>query len=214
MRLILLGPPGCGKGTQAALLSQRNHLEHIGTGDMLRAAAKAKTPAGIRAHPYLASGKLVPDELVNDIIAERFSDGGRPDRFVLDGYPRTVAQAESFDQVLKREQIGLTAVLVLTVSDEEIVRRLKHRWSCPKAGCLATYHTEKNPPKVPGICDRCGTPLVQREDDKEETVRARLVVFHANTEKISEFYRKQGLLREIEGEGGIEQVYQSIMKVL
>jgi adenylate kinase len=214
MRLILLGPPGCGKGTQASLLSQRNGLEHIGTGDLLRAAIRLKTPAGLRAHPFVASGQLVPDDLVNDIISERFQGANRPERFVLDGYPRTVAQAQSFDEMANRVKLGLTGVLLLTVSDAEIVRRLSGRWSCPKTGCMATYHTEKNPAKRVGICDRCGTALVQREDDKEETVRARLVVYHKNTEKIIPYYRMQGLLREIQGEGEIEQVYQAIMAVL
>jgi adenylate kinase len=214
MRLILLGPPGCGKGTQASLLSQRNQLEHIGTGDLLRTAKRQKTPAGLRAQPYLASGQLVPDDLVNDIIAERFLREDRPSNFILDGYPRTVAQALSLDALIRRLQLGITRVLLLAVRDEEIVRRLSGRWSCPKQGCMATYHTEKNPPKVAGICDRCGTALVQREDDKEQTVRARLVVYHHNIEEIVPYYDKQGLLREIDGEGEIEQVYQAIMAVL
>jgi adenylate kinase len=214
MRLILLGPPGCGKGTQAALLSRRNSLEHIGTGDLLRAAVRLKTPAGLRAQPFVASGRLVPDDLVNDIIAERFSGGAGPQRFVLDGYPRTVAQAQAFDEIRRRENVRLTAVVSLTVSDEEIVQRLKHRWSCPKPGCLATYHTLKNPPKVPGVCDRCGTALVQREDDKEETVRRRLVVYHENTDRIIAFYQDQGLLRKVQGEGEIEEVYQAILNAL
>jgi adenylate kinase len=214
MRLILLGPPGCGKGTQASLLSRRNTLEHIGTGDLLRAADRQKTPAGVRAHPYLVSGLLVPDDLVNDIIAERFLRDDRPERFVLDGYPRTLAQARSLDDLLRRLKLGLTAVLLLSVRDEEIVRRLSGRWSCPKQGCMATYHTEKNPPKVAGVCDRCGTKLVQREDDKEDTVRARLVVYHQNIAEIVPHYQKQGLLREIDGAGEIEQVYHAIMAVL
>jgi adenylate kinase len=214
MRLILLGPPGCGKGTQAALLCQRNNLEHIGTGDLLRAAVRLQTPAGIRAQPYVAAGKLAPDDLVNDIVAERFRDGHGPERFVLDGYPRTLAQALAFDEVMQRHKLDLTAVLLLTVSDEEIVQRLKYRWSCPKPGCLATYHTVKNPPKLQGVCDRCGTALVQREDDKEDTVRARLLVYHKNTEGLISYYRQKGLLKEIQGEGEIEQVYQAIMAAL
>jgi adenylate kinase len=172
------------------------------------------TPAGVRAKPFVASGQLVPDDLVNDIISERFQGADRPNSFVLDGYPRTVAQAQSFDEMANRVQLGLTGVLLLKVSDAEIVKRLSGRWSCPKPGCMATYHTEKNPPRVSGICDRCGTTLVQREDDKEETVRARLVVYHQNTQKIIPYYRNQGLLREIQGEGEIEQVYQAIMAVL
>jgi adenylate kinase len=214
MRLILLGPPGCGKGTQAALLSKRHNLEHIGTGDLLRAEDRLQTPLGIRAHPYLVSGKLAPDDLVNDIIAARFERPDRPERFVLDGYPRTLAQAKALDELLRRLKLGLTAVVLVLVSDEEIVRRLSGRWSCPQPGCMATYHTIRNPPKAPGICDRCGSKLVQREDDKEETVRARLIVYHKNIEEIIPHYRQQGLLREVRGDGEIEQIYQAIIAAI
>jgi adenylate kinase len=214
MRLILLGPPGSGKGTQAALLCQRNRLEHIGTGDILRQAIAAHSPCGERARPFVESGKLVPDDLVNDIVAERFARDDRPERFVLDGYPRTLAQAAAFDLVLRQRFLDLTAVVHLTVSDEAIVARLAGRWSCPKPGCKATYHTASNPPRVPGVCDNCGSKLVQREDDREETVRRRLVVYHKNTEQLVPYYRQQSLLREVPGEGEIEQVYQRIMKAL
>jgi adenylate kinase len=122
-----------------------------------------------------------------------------------------LAQTEALDALVARHKLPLTAVVFLNVSDEEIVRRLSGRWSCPKPGCMATYHTIRNPPKVPGICDRCGTKLVQREDDKEETVRARLVVYHKNIQQIIPHYRQQGLFREVSGEGEIEQIYQAIM---
>jgi adenylate kinase len=214
MRLILLGPPGCGKGTQAQLLSERHRLEHIGTGDRLRAAMAANTPAGARARPYVDAGQLVPDDLVNDIIAEIFRRDDRPERFVLDGYPRTLAQAVSFDQVLRQSFLDLNAVLFLIVDDEEIIRRVSGRWSCPKTSCKATYHTEHKRPKVAGICDRCGTKLVQREDDRAETVRARLVVYHRNIVTLLPYYRDQGLLHEVPGTGEIEQVYCNIMKTL
>jgi adenylate kinase len=214
MRLILLGPPGCGKGTQADLLSQRIGLEHIGTGDLLRAAIRNNTPMGQRAKPFVEAGKLVPDELVNDLIAERFRRPDRPDRFVMDGYPRTVAQARAFDGVLREQGLPLTAVVLLDVPDEEIVRRVAGRWSCPAQGCKATYHIESNPPRVPGICDRCGTALIQRDDDKPETVRRRLVVYHRNTEELIPYYRSRGLLREVAGAVGIEHVYDNLMKAL
>jgi adenylate kinase len=214
MRLILLGPPGSGKGTQAELLSQRNGLEHIGTGDLLREAIRVGTPGGQRARPFVDSGRLVPDELVNDLVAERFHRNGRLKCFVMDGYPRTVSQAGAFDRLLRQRSLDLTGVVLLDVPDEEIVRRLSGRWSCPKAGCKATYHTVYKPPKVPGVCDNDGTPLVQREDDKEETVRARLVVYHKNTEELVPHYRAQGLLREVSGVSGIEEVYANIMKAL
>jgi adenylate kinase len=214
MRLILLGPPGCGKGTQAKLLSERKGLEHVGTGDILREAIRQRTPAGIRAHPFVEKGLLVPDDLVNDVIAERFNQKDRPERFVMDGYPRTLAQAAAFDAVLRRHFLDLNAVILLQVSDEEIIARVGERWSCPKPGCKATYHTQSKPPKVPGICDYCGTKLVQREDDRPETVRARLVVYHGNTEALVGHYRAQGLLHEVAGHGPIEEVYARITKIL
>ncbi len=214
MRLVLLGPPGCGKGTQAKLLSERNRLEHIGTGDILREAIRLQTPSGLRAHPFVEKGLLVPDDLVNDVIAERFQLHDPPERFVMDGYPRTLAQAVAFDLVLRQQYLDLTAVILLQVSDEEIIARVSERWSCPKPGCKATYHTKSNPPKVPNICDYCGTKLVQRDDDRPETVRARLVVYHGNMGALLAHYRAQGLLHEIAGHGPIEEVYANIMKVL
>jgi adenylate kinase len=214
MRLILLGPPGSGKGTQAQLLCRRMNLEHIGTGDLLRAAIKARTPLGLRAEEFVHAGQLVPDELVNDLVRDRFNQPGSHDRFVMDGYPRTVAQAVTFDQVLAEHQLDVTRVLLLDVDDATIIRRLSGRWSCPKAGCLATYHTESNPPKVPGVCDRCGSVLVQRDDDREETVRARLVVYHRDTAELIPFYRERGLLREVSGHGEIEQVYNNLVQAL
>src|SRR6516162_1135032 len=138
MRLILVGPPGSGKGTQAELLSTRINLVHISTGDILREAVQKKTRLGLQVDSYLASGKLVPDDLVNEVVAERFRRDDRPERFVMDGYPRTLAQAASFDQVLRQQFLNLTAVVVLTVGDEEILRRLSGRRFCPK--CQATYH--------------------------------------------------------------------------
>jgi adenylate kinase len=214
MRLILLGPPGSGKGTQAKLLAQHHCLEHIGTGDILREAIRQGTPSGLRARPFVDAGRLVPDDLVNDLMAERFGRPDRPSRFVMDGYPRTVAQALAFDRVLAGLSLGLTCVLLLEVGDEEIVRRLSGRWSCPKAGCMRTYHIVSNPPKVAGVCDEDGTPLVQRSDDREETVRARLVVYHKNTEALIPYYRAKGLLHEVPAEGSIEQVYANLTQVL
>jgi adenylate kinase len=214
MRLILLGPPGSGKGTQAKLLSSRLGLVHFGTGDILREAVRLNTPAGQQAKPFVQSGGLVPDDLVNDLVADRFRRPDRPDHFVMDGYPRTLAQAAAFDQVLRQQFLNLDAVVLLEVEDEEIVRRLAGRWSCPNPGCKATYHTRFNPPRVAGVCDLCGTALVQREDDKEETVRKRLVVFHQVTEDLVDHYCRQGLLRGVRGEGDIETIYNQIIQVL
>jgi adenylate kinase len=212
MRLILLGPPGSGKGTQAKLLAERLRVVHIGTGDILREAVRQGTQAGKLAAPYVVSGKLAPDALVNEVIHERFSREDRPDCFVMDGYPRTLAQAAAFDQVLRQQFLDIEAVLLLLVRDDEIVRRLSGRLVCPK--CRETYHVVKHPPRVPGRCDNEGTELIQRPDDKEEVVRERLRVYHTNTAELIPHYREQGQLREVDGEGTIEQVYANIQKAL
>jgi adenylate kinase len=214
MRLILIGPPGSGKGTQAQLLSQHHQLAQIGTGEILREAVRRNTPLGQKAAPYLKNGTLVPDDLVNELVAERFRRPDRPEHFVLDGYPRTLAQAASFDQVLRQEFLSLTAVLFLQVDDEEIVRRLSGRWICPNPTCQATYHATKNPPRQAGLCDRCGTPLVQREDDKEETIRRRLEVYHRNIAELIPHYRAQRLVREVPGEGDIQAIHLYILDLL
>jgi adenylate kinase len=214
MRLILIGPPGSGKGTQAKLLCDRLGLVHIGTGDILREAVRLGTPAGRLAEPYVNNGKLVPDALVNDLVADRFRRDDRPERFVMDGYPRTLAQAASFDQVLRQEFLDLKAVILLNVDDEQIIQRLSGRWSCPKAGCKATYHVVTKPPRVAGICDNDGTPLVQRADDREETMRLRLRVYHENVRELIAHYRAQGLLREVCGEGAIETIYEQLVQAI
>jgi adenylate kinase len=212
MRLILLGPPGGGKGTQAALLSTRLGLSHISTGDILRDAISRGTAEGLRAKPFLEGGKLVPDDLVNEIIAARFRRDDRPEKFVMDGYPRTLAQAASFDQMLRQQFLNLDRVIYLSADDDEIVRRLSGRWNCPK--CKATYHVVSKPPKVQGVCDVCGSKLMQRDDDRPETVRQRLKVYHDQTEDLIAHYRSAGLLREVAGQGDIEAIYSNIVKAL
>jgi adenylate kinase len=214
MRVILLGPPGSGKGTQAKLLCQRLDLEHIGTGDILREAMRRETPLGLRARPFVEGGRLVPDDLVNELVAERFLGENRPERFIMDGYPRTLAQAASFDQVLRQQFLDLSAVIFLVVDDEEIIRRVSGRWSCPKPSCKRTYHTISNPPKTPGFCDADHTALVQRADDKAETLRERLRVYHLNIQQLSQHYRAQGLLKEVPGQGPINDVFAHILRVL
>jgi adenylate kinase len=214
MRLILMGPPGSGKGTQATLLGERLHLDHISTGDILREAIRLGTPSGVKAEPFLKQGKLVPDDLVNELVADRFRRDDRPERFVMDGYPRTLAQAASFDQVLRQQFLNLTAVVVLTVGDEEILRRLGGRWICPNPECKAPYHVVMKPPKVPGICDLCGTKLIQRDDDKPETIRRRLEVYRQNTMELIPHYDRQELIQTVAGEGDIEKIYNNIVQVL
>jgi adenylate kinase len=212
MRMILIGPPGSGKGTQAKLLSKRLRLVHIGTGDILREAIREKSTLGKAAEPFILKGELVPDDLVNEMIAERFRRDDRPECFVTDGYPRTVAQAAAFDQVLRQHFLDLTAVLFLLVEDEEIVRRMTGRWSCPS--CKSTYHQLNNPPRAPGVCDVCGTRLLQRGDDQEATVRERLKHYHNNTDGLLTHYQSRGLLHEVSGVGTIEQIYDKILEEL
>src|SRR5262245_4199590 len=212
MRLIFIGPPGSGKGTQAKLLSQRQGLTHIATGDILREAKQKGTPEGRRAASYLDAGQLVPDELVNDLVNARFRGPEGPTRFIMDGYPRNVSQAKSFDRVLRERGLDLDAVIFLAVDDKDIIRRVSARWSCPK--CQATYNTLSNPPRQAGVCDECGTTLVQREDDKPETVRRRLDVYHASADKLLEHYRRQGLVIDVPGEGEIEAIHQKIVEAL
>jgi len=214
MRLIMIGPPGSGKGTQAKLLSQRMNLVHVSTGDILREAVDADTPQGRRARPYMGSGQLVPDDLVNDIIEARFSGEDKPRHFIMDGYPRTLVQAISFDKVLQRESLPLSAAVFLNVDDDEIVRRLGGRWTCPNPSCNTIYHMSSKPPRVAGVCDLCKTPLMQREDDKPETIRKRLQVFHKSHDDILLHYRDQGILVEVLGRGDIATINANIIKAL
>jgi adenylate kinase len=212
MRLILFGPPGSGKGTQAKLLCSRNGLAHLATGDMLREAIRRATPCGQRARSFVEAGQLVPDEIVNDLIAERLEQPDRPSGFILDGYPRRLSQAKALDTILSRNKIDLDAVVLLNVPDEDIVVRIGGRWICPK--CQTPYHLVTNPPRVPGICNNDGTPLEQRADDNAASVRTRLRVYHADTEELIGFYKERGLLRAVPGTGGIEEIYGKIMEVL
>lgn len=210
MRLILIGPPGSGKGTQAKLLSDKLGLEHISTGDILREEMAKGTPLGARAKSFVLSGKLVPDDLVNEMVAERFRS--RPTKFVMDGYPRTLPQAYSFEQALGQLFLDLNAAVLLKVNDDEIVKRLSGRWICPQ--CKVPYHVQHKPPKVPGTCDVCHVPLTQREDDKEETVRNRLKVYHQQTAELIDHYRRAGKLREVVGHGDIQAIHKKILESL
>ncbi len=214
MRLILFGPPGSGKGTQAKLLNQRRGLCHIATGDILREAIQQETAAGLMAKSFVLQGQLVPDQLVNDIVAERFRRPDRPEQFVMDGYPRTLAQALAFGEVLQEVSLGVQRVIALVVADQSIVERLSGRWNCPNPSCKATFHTRYKPPRQAGLCDDCGTALVQRDDDREATVRNRLAVYHQTTAELLEHYRQLGLLREVAGVGDIEEIYANIAAAL
>lgn len=210
LRLIIFGPPGAGKGTQAKLLSERLGVPHIATGDMLREAVEAGTELGRLAKQYMERGELVPDEVVIRMVEERLS---RPDcsrGFILDGFPRTVKQAEALEELLRRAGAKIDAAVNLEVGEEEVVRRISLRRTCKSCG--AVYHLIFNPPKQNDVCDKCGGPLYQREDDREETVKRRLRVYRQQTEPLLEFYRQRGLLVNINGEGGIGQVFNDILK--
>jgi adenylate kinase len=213
MRLVLVGPPGSGKGTQGELLVQRLGLVEIGTGDILRRAIKEQTPIGRQVEPLIRQGLLVPDTIVNDLVAELFRGPNRPRCFVMDGYPRTYAQAIAFDALLAQEMLNLDAVINLTIPDEEVVRRISGRRCCANvATCGVCYHVFARPSRVPGKCDRCGSGLIQRDDDKEETVRRRLEEFYKNTGGLIEHYRNRGLLREVSATDPPEAIYQNILK--
>lgn len=214
MRLIFIGPPGSGKGTQAKLLSQRLGLLHFSTGDILRDAVENDSPKGRKAKPFMSNGQLVPDALVNDIVNARFRGPNKTQKFVLDGYPRTLAQALSLDAVLKEQMLPLNAVIFLNVEDDEIVHRLGNRWTCPNSACKAVYHAVFNPPKTAGQCDLCQATLYQRDDDKPATIRKRLQVFHDCYDELLRHYREQGLLIEVAGRGDIESIYADIVKAL
>lgn len=212
MRLVLVGPPGCGKGTQAQLLVERLNLRYIGTGEMLREAIRQRTPTGLQAIPYMERGELVPDSLVNGVVALFFQGDEKPTRFVLDGYPRTEAQAIWFNDFMHEQGQDLDAVIQLAVSDDEVVRRNSSRRVCPM--CQTSYNLVSRPPKVPGICDRHPVALVQRPDDYEETIRNRLRVFHSTADQLVAYYRQAGLLREISTNAPIESIYQNIISSL
>jgi adenylate kinase len=214
MRLVLVGPPGSGKGTQAGLLARRLGLTYVGTGDILRDAIRRQTPTGQLVEPLMRQGLLVPDPVVNDVVAELFRGPNRPDRFVMDGYPRTYSQAIAFDALLAQQFLGLDAVINLTIPDEEVVRRIGGRRCCPRPDCGVCFHVEARPPRVPGKCDRCGSELVQRDDDAEATVRRRLREFHKNTDALIEHYRGKNLLREVAATDPVETIYANILKAV
>jgi adenylate kinase len=199
LNLILLGPPGAGKGTQAERLTEDFGLPYIATGDMLRAEVKAGTELGAKAKEYMDRGDLVPDDVIIDMILSNI-DRGDPagaDGFLLDGFPRNIEQAEALDEALERLGRSLTAVLLIDVPDDEIIRRISGRRVCAKTGHV--YHVDFDPPKHDGVCDQDGSKLVQRDDDKPETVRTRLDVYRKQTAPLIPFYEERGLLRRFDG---------------
>ncbi len=213
LNLILLGPPGAGKGTQAERLREDFGVPHISTGDMLRAQVAAGTELGLEAKKYMDAGELVPDEVIVGMIVDRVSDSDAGDGFLLDGFPRNEAQAQALAQALGSLDRRLTAVLAIEVPDDEVVRRLAGRRVCVKnPGHI--YHVDFDPPKHEGICDQDGSRLIQREDDREETIRKRLEVYHAQTAPLIDYYDRAGLLRRFDGRRSADEVHAHIRATL
>jgi adenylate kinase len=212
VNLVLLGPPGAGKGTQADRLRKDFSLPYYSTGIILREAVEAQSELGKKAKEYMDRGDLVPDELICEVIAERFDSGEADDGFLLDGFPRTVGQAEMLDALLDSRGRELTAVLLIDAPDDEVVRRLSGRRTCAKGQHV--YHVEFDPPKHEGVCDQDGSRLIQRDDDKPETVRKRLAVYHEQTEPLVDWYEDKGVLRRFDGRRSPDEVHDRIRATL
>ncbi|NLM59384.1 MAG: adenylate kinase [Clostridium sp.] len=211
MRLVLLGAPGAGKGTQAVILSEKYNIPHISTGDIFRSNIKNNTELGKKAKEYIDKGLLVPDELTIDIVKDRINKPDCSDGFILDGFPRTIFQAQELDKILEGMGIELDCVLNIDVSDEKIIKRLSGRRVCQ---CGKTYHILNNPPKKEGICDSCNGELFQREDDREEAVIQRLETYHKQTEPLIEYYEKSGKLVTVEGRESIDDTTKEVLDAL
>jgi adenylate kinase len=210
--IILLGAPGSGKGTQAKKLSASHAIPQVSTGDMLREAVKNGTEMGRQAKGFMDQGGLVPDEVVIGIVKDRLGAKDCEKGFILDGFPRTIPQAQALDRVVKELGKEITSVLSLEVDEGEIMERLCGRRTC--TGCGAMYHVRFNPPKAEGKCDKCGGALFQREDDKEETIRARLVNYKKSTEPLIDYYRGTGKIRSVKASGNIDTIFANITKIL
>ena len=208
MKMILLGAPGAGKGTQAEILNKELEIPTISTGNILRAAVKNGTPTGLKAKEYMDAGKLVPDEVIIGVITERLQEEDCAKGYILDGVPRTIAQAEA----LEKAGIVFDAVVSIEISDEEIMERMGGRRVCE--ACGSSYHVVAVPPKQEGICDACGGKLVQRKDDAPETVKARLQVYHNETEPLKSFYESRGLLKSVDNLPSVADMSKSILKAL
>lgn len=208
MKLIMLGAPGAGKGTQAAILSEKLGIPTISTGNILRAAVKNGTPVGLQAKSFMDAGKLVPDEVIIGIVAERLTEADCQNGYILDGVPRTIAQAEA----LEKAGIVFDNVLSIEISDEEIITRMGGRRAC--TACGATYHVVSAPSKVESKCDKCGAGLVLRDDDKPETVKNRLAVYHQETEPLKDFYAQRGVLRTVDNQPTIEATTKVVLEAL
>jgi adenylate kinase len=212
MNLILLGPPGAGKGTQASSMVKDYGVPQISTGDALRAAVKAGSELGARAKKYMDAGELVPDEVVIEIVGERIAEPDCSKGFLLDGFPRTTSQADALAEMLSKMGRSIDHVVCIQVDKEEVVKRLSGRRSC--RACGYPQHIEFNPPAVEGVCDKCGGELYHRSDDQEDAIRQRLETYDDQTQPLIEYYEQRGLLRPVDGEGDVGTVYERIRKAL
>ncbi len=212
MKIIMLGAPGAGKGTQAKQIADKYQIPHISTGDIFRANIKEGTELGTKAKEYMDQGLLVPDELVVELVADRIVKEDCKNGFVLDGFPRTIPQAEALDEALAKMGGKMDYAIDVDVSDENIVNRMGGRRAC--LGCGATYHIVNIPTKVEGICDKCGSEVVLRDDDKPETVQKRLTVYHEQTQPLIDYYSQQGILKSVDGTRPMEDVFADIVGIL
>jgi adenylate kinase len=211
MNIALFGPPGAGKGTQAKELSKHYSIPHISTGDILRANVRDGTELGLKAKKYMDKGELVPDEVLIGLIRNRLSESDCGKGYLLDGYPRTIPQADALTAILKKITKPLDAVINIEVSDDELVKRLSGRRSCT---CGESYHVMFNPPEKDGVCNACGADLYQRDDDKEEVIRQRLAVYNEKTKPLINYYEDAGVLVNIDGAGSVDAVFADVCKVM
>ena len=212
MNIIMLGAPGAGKGTQAKMIAEKYSIPHISTGDIFRANIKNGTELGKKAKSYMDKGQLVPDELTLDLIMDRFKQDDCKNGYVLDGFPRTIPQAEALDTALKAKGEKVDFAIDVDVPDENIVKRMGGRRAC--VGCGATYHVVYSPTKVEGVCDKCGEELIVRDDDKPETVLNRLEVYHNQTQPLIDYYNEQGILKSVDGTVDMKDVFNAIVDIL
>ena len=212
MKIIMLGAPGAGKGTQAKMIAEKFNIPHISTGDIFRANIKNDTELGKKAKEFMDKGQLVPDELTVEILLDRVAADDCKNGYVLDGFPRTIPQADVLDKELTKLGDKVDFAINVDVPDENIVRRMSGRRACLKCG--ATYHIEHIPPKQEGICDKCGSELVQRDDDKPETVQNRLSVYHEQTQPLIDYYNKKNILKSVDGTKDMQEVFSDIVNIL
>lgn len=212
MKIIMLGVPGAGKGTQAQMIAGQYHIPHVSTGDIFRANIKNGTELGMEAKKYMDQGLLVPDELTVKILLDRVAEEDCKDGYLLDGFPRTIPQAEVLDKALAELGDAIDYAINVDVPDENIVKRMSGRRAC--LSCGSTYHMEHIPPKKEGVCDKCGNDLVLRDDDKPETVLNRLEVYHKQTQPLIQFYEEKGVLKTVDGTKPMKEVFDSIVEIL